>query len=75
MLPVKAAQGCSYCAFVLLGCTTKMTAIIDFSDALVFAMALANVLALFVLAPVVRREVAGYWERRSAGVRDGSAGR
>lgn len=54
-----------FCAFVLLGCTTQMTAIIDFSDALVFAMALANVLALFVLAPVVRREVAGYWERRA----------
>lgn len=55
-----------FCGFVLLGCTTQMTAIIQFSDSLVFAMALANILALYFLAPVVKSEVAGYWRRRSA---------
>ena len=54
-----------FCLFVLLGCTTQMTQIIDFSDSLVFAMALANILALYFLGPVVKEELAGYWSRRS----------
>lgn len=55
-----------FCVFVLLGCTTQMTQIIDFSDSLVFAMALANILALYFLGPVVKEELAGYWSRRNA---------
>ena len=33
---------------------------LDFSDAMIFAMALANVLGLYLLAPVVRAELAAY---------------
>ncbi len=53
-----------FCLFVVLGCATQLDAVIDFSDAMVFAMALANLIGLVVLAPVVKRELAGYWERR-----------
>ena len=52
---------------MVVGCTAKLESVLDFSDSLTFAMALANVFGLYLLAPVVRRELDGYWERvRSA---------
>ena len=53
-----------FCLFVVVGCTTQLDVVLDFSDAMIFAMALANVLALYLLAPVVRRELDAYWGRR-----------
>jgi AGCS family alanine or glycine:cation symporter len=63
---VKLSFNLLFCAFVVIGCTTTLTAILDFSDAMIFAMAFANVLGLYLLAPVVRRELGGYWSRRAA---------
>jgi AGCS family alanine or glycine:cation symporter len=58
-----------FCAFVVVGCTTQLDAVLDFSDALIFAMALANVFGLYVLAPVVKRELDAYWSRLAPGDR------
>ena len=55
-----------FCVFVVLGCAVELQAVIDFSDAMVFAMALANVLALYLLAPTVKVELDRYWERISS---------
>ena len=55
-----------FCIFVIVGCTTQLDAVLDFSDAMVFAMALANVTALYLLAPVVKTDLDTYWERRNA---------
>jgi len=52
-----------FCASVAVGCATQLDAILDFSDAMIFAMALANVMGLYMLAPVVRKEYAEYRER------------
>ena len=52
-----------FCLFVVLGCTTQLGAILDFSDAMIFAMALANVLGLYLLAPIVKAELESYWSR------------
>ena len=52
-----------FCAFVIVGCTTQLDAVLDFSDAMIFAMALANVLGLYLLAPVVKRDLDAYWKR------------
>ena len=52
-----------YCVFVLIGCTLDLGVIIDFSDAIVFCMALPNVLGLYFLAPIVKREVGTYLEK------------
>ncbi|MFP6655597.1 MAG: alanine/glycine:cation symporter family protein, partial [Myxococcota bacterium] len=49
---VKAVYNLIFCSSVVLGCTTQLDAILDFSDAMIFAMALANMLALYLLAPV-----------------------
>jgi AGCS family alanine or glycine:cation symporter len=52
-----------FCLFIIVGSTTQLDAILDFSDAMVFAMALANVLALYLLGPTVKRELNDYWQR------------
>lgn len=52
-----------FCLFVALGCMVKLQAILDFSDAMVFVLCVPNVLGLYLLAPVVQRELAGYRER------------
>ena len=55
-----------FCLFVVIGCTTQLTAVLDFSDAMIFAMALANILALYVLGPGVKRDLDAYWQRRAS---------
>ena len=54
-----------FCLFIVVGCTTQLSAILDFSDSMVFAMALANILALYLLGPGVKRDLVAYWERVS----------
>ncbi len=49
-----------FCIFVVLGCTLKLQAILDFSDAIVFAMAFPNILGLYLLAPTVKQELKSY---------------
>ena len=53
-----------FCLFVIVGCTTQLDAVLDFSDAMIFAIALANVLGLYLLVPVVKRELDDYWARK-----------
>jgi len=52
-----------FCLFVIVGCTTQLDAVLDFSDAMVFAMALANVTGLYLLVPEIRQELDQYWRR------------
>jgi len=58
-----------FCGGVVVGCTAQLESVLDFSDALIFAMALANVFGLYALAPIVRRELDSYWSRLSPGDR------
>ena len=39
-------------------------AVLDFSDAMIFAMALANILGLYLLTPGVKRDLKVYWAAR-----------
>jgi AGCS family alanine or glycine:cation symporter len=64
---VKLTYNAIFCGSVVVGCTTQLDAILDFSDAMIFAMALANMLALYMLAPVVRSELESYWGRLASG--------
>ncbi len=57
-----------FCLFVIVGCTTQLDAVLDFSDAMIFAIALANVLGLYLLVPVVKRELDDYWVRKRSNV-------
>lgn len=56
-----------FCVFVVIGCTMNLGAVIDFSDAALFAMSLANIAGLYLLAGVVKRELDSYWTRLKGG--------
>jgi AGCS family alanine or glycine:cation symporter len=61
----KATFNTTYCLFVIVGCTTQLDAVLDFTDAMIFAMALANVTGMYLLASVVRKDLDAYWLRVS----------
>ena len=63
----KAIYNAIFCLSVVVGCTTSLTAILDFSDAMIFAMALANLFGLYMLSPVLRSELASYEARLASG--------
>ncbi|MGY6534709.1 MAG: alanine/glycine:cation symporter family protein [Pararhodobacter sp.] len=56
-----------FCVFIFIGAVASLDAVIDFSDAAIFAMALVNIIALYVLMPVVKRELHGYLARLRSG--------
>ena len=53
--------------FVVIGATMSLSAVVDLSDALLFIAAIPNVLGLYLLLPVVRRELNTYWADLKAG--------
>lgn len=56
-----------FCLFAALGCAIQLDAVLDFSDAMVFLVALPNVLGLYILAPVVKQELKNYHQRLAEG--------
>lgn len=50
-----------YCLCAVVGCTTTLSAILEFTDAMVFAMAFANGIGLYALAPGLRADLRIYW--------------
>jgi len=67
----KATFNTIYCLFIIVGCTTQLDAVLDFTDAMVFAMALANVTGLYLLSPIVRKDLDAYWLRVSGSTQKG----
>jgi AGCS family alanine or glycine:cation symporter len=49
-----------FCLFIIIGSAASLGAVTDFSDAMIFAMAVPNVIGLFFLFPKVREELAKY---------------
>ncbi len=56
-----------FCVFVAIGCLVELGPILDISDALVFLICVPNILGLYFLAPVVKRELQSYSERLKSG--------
>ena len=56
-----------FLVFVVIGSSMQLGAVIDFSDAMIFAMAFPNILGLYFLLPVVKRELNEYWADLKAG--------
>jgi AGCS family alanine or glycine:cation symporter len=56
-----------FCAFVALGCVVELGPILDISDALVFLICVPNILGLYFLAPIVKREMNSYFARIESG--------
>jgi AGCS family alanine or glycine:cation symporter len=56
-----------FCCFVVLGASMNLGPVIDFSDSMIFLMAIPNIIGLYVLMPVVRREADQYWLKIASG--------
>ena len=56
-----------FCVFVVIGCSIQLTAVLDFSDALVFLICAPNILGLYVLAPTLKKKLADYQSRIASG--------
>ena len=44
-----------FCFFVFVGAVSSLGAVLDFSDAALFAMGVVNVIGLYLLMPIVKR--------------------
>ena len=55
---------------IVVGATTSLAPIVDFSDAMLFLMSIPNLVGLYFLAPVVKQEIFGFVGR----VKDGDIG-
>jgi AGCS family alanine or glycine:cation symporter len=56
-----------YLFTAVLGCTLQLTSLVDIADALLFIMAIPNLIGVYLLMPVVKRELDSYWARLKAG--------
>ena len=52
-----------FCLFIIIGATIELRAVLDFADALIYVMALPNILGLYIMAPEIRRDLDAYWAR------------
>jgi len=53
--------------FVVIGSSMQLGSVIDFSDAMIFAMAFPNLLGCYFLLPVVKKELNEYWADYKSG--------
>ncbi len=56
-----------FCVFIVLGSAMNLGAVIDFTDAMIFAMSFPNLVGLYLLAPGVKRDLDSYLERLRQG--------
>ena len=56
-----------FCLFIIVGASANLGPVIDFSDAMLFSMAVVNVIALYLLMPIVRGELDSYVTRLRSG--------
>ncbi len=56
-----------FCAFIVIGSMIQLTSMLDLSDALVFVICVPNILGIYLLAPVIKRELARYHRKLKSG--------
>ena len=56
-----------FCVFIVIGAAASLGPVIDFSDAMLFSMAIVNIVALYLLMPIVKAELAHYVARLKSG--------
>jgi AGCS family alanine or glycine:cation symporter len=49
-----------FCVFIVIGSASSLSAVTDFSDAMIFAMAIPNLIGCFLLLPKVKEELERY---------------
>lgn len=56
-----------FCGFVVIGSAMTLGKVVDFSDAMIFAMAFPNVLGMYFLMPEVKKELSKYISKIKSG--------
>ena len=56
-----------FVVFIVVGAVSKLSDVLDFSDAMIFSMAFPNIVGSIILAPKVLKKVRDYWERYQSG--------
>jgi AGCS family alanine or glycine:cation symporter len=56
----EAAYRIIFCVFTVVGSVLTLGSVLDFADAVLFALALFNIIGLYLLAPVVKRELKAF---------------
>jgi len=54
------AFGVVFCIFIVIGASIQLSVILDFADALIFVMAIPNIIGLYILAPDVKKDLQVY---------------
>lgn len=49
-----------FCIFIWIGAVISLGSVIDFSDAMIFAMVVPNIIGVMILTPVIRKELKKY---------------
>lgn len=49
-----------FCIFIWIGAVISLGSVIDFSDAMIFAMVVPNIIGVVILTPVIRKELKKY---------------
>ena len=52
-----------FCLVIVIGASANLGAVINFSDAMIFAMGIPNIIGLYMLAPEIRNDVKTYSDK------------
>ena len=58
---------CELCAFVIIGSSVSLGSVLDISDSMIFLMSVANLVGVYFLAGVVKKEINEYMKNLSNG--------
>jgi alanine or glycine:cation symporter, AGCS family len=58
---------CIFLGFIVVGASSNLGAVMDFSDMMILAMGVPNILGLLILAPEVSRDLKIYWKQLKNG--------
>ena len=56
-----------FLAFIVIGASSNLGSVVDFSDSMILAMGFPNILGLIILAPEVRKDLKEYWSKLKSG--------
>ena len=53
-----------FCVFIVIGAAVQLDAILEFADALIFVMAIPNLIGLYIMAPEIKQDLKTYWANK-----------
>ena len=57
-----------FCIVIVIGSSMNMKSVIDFTDAMMFAMAIPNLIAIYIMLPIILKELKAYCVKYNVGI-------